>query len=888
MQKRLLCLLSCLTALFAAIDLPAQGIAAKIETSLLRFTVFSDGTCELYDKQAQVAWRGDKSGGALGHVTLVTDGKPRRIDLTGGQYENQENSLLATFHPLSDQPGAVLQVRVRPLPNGKTLDISYRADDLLKVQSTTLLENLLRVTDSAKGYVIIPVREGLLIPADSGIGFEHRFDTFAYEGCHMQMLGAVQNGAAALVTWSDPYVTADVKSVTNRLDSACWQQVTPSLALSKSATSFQIHLLGKGDYVTVAKAYREVAKTRGYLVTWDQKLKTNPMRAKLFGAANIKLWSTLDRRMNEESTKEESSRVNWTFDEAARVAEHFKRDLKLDKVLFTIGGWIHRGYDNQHPDILPTAPECGGDAAFSDCSRRVMNLGYLFCLHDNYQDIYRDSPSWDEKFIMKTPDGKLTKGGHWAGGLAYLTCSQMALELGKRPQNLTAVKKLCDANSYFIDTTYAAGLQECFDPAHPLTRGDDMKWKQALSDYARQVFGVFGSECGREWAIPHSDFFEGLTGVSGAYYHNAALPAQLGATVIPLFELVYRDGIAMYGKYGYDPYRATDYVLQHISIGRPLNYHSIPAHLYWQHASPQDKVLSLRPAVAEFKQTAPREFQISYRWTVQKPPTNEWKVFVHFTDRSGAIKFQNDYSPSVPITQWSAGENRQGPFAVTVPEGLAGTFNVRMGLFDPKSQQRALLQGRDNGERSYSVGRLTLTADKIDFQPVDTSGSPFVLPIFTQCENGWAEGLHPMDCFIKNTCEILSPLNELTARMQMTSHEFLTPDRMVRKTVFGTGKNSVDVIVNGGAYRYVCRSPIGGEVILPPSGFLVDSPTFVAFHALSWAGTKYSEPVMFTLRSLDDRPLSSSRKIRIYHAFGPEQIHIANASHSIGTEAVVH
>ena len=66
-------------------------------------------------------------------------------------------------------------------------------------------------------------------------------------------------------------------------------------------------------------------------------------------------------------------------------------------MLFTLGGWIHRGYDNQHPDILPTAPECGGDAAFADCARRVMALGYLFCLHDNYQDIYRDSPSWDER-----------------------------------------------------------------------------------------------------------------------------------------------------------------------------------------------------------------------------------------------------------------------------------------------------------------------------------------------------------------------------------------------------------------------------------------------------------------------------------------------------------
>ena len=26
-----------------------------------------------------------------------------------------------------------------------------------------------------------------------------------------------------------------------------------------------------------------------------------------------------------------------------------------------MGGWTHRGYDNQHPDILPANPECGGN-----------------------------------------------------------------------------------------------------------------------------------------------------------------------------------------------------------------------------------------------------------------------------------------------------------------------------------------------------------------------------------------------------------------------------------------------------------------------------------------------------------------------------------------------
>ncbi|MGO9200597.1 MAG: DUF5696 domain-containing protein [Limisphaerales bacterium] len=738
---------------------------AVIETPCFRFTVrATDGHCEIIDKEANVTWHGEAGAARFGQVTVQGANAPRRLDLAGCAVKAADNELVLSYEPLEGQLAAGLRVRARALPDQRTLELSYEADPGLEVGSITLAEDVLAVTDSAKGYVVVPAREGLLVPADSGLSFTHRFDTYAYEGCHIEMLGVVQNGAAALVTWQDPYVAADLKSVVREgganpvSGEASRQRLSPSLVLSKSARSFRISFLGRGDYVTIAKAYRRLAQERGWLITWDEKLKTNPEREKLFGAANIKLWSALDRRMNLESTREESARVNWTFDEAAQVAEHLKEDLKLDRVLFTVGGWIHRGYDNQHPDILPAAPECGGDTALADCARRVMRLGYLFCLHDNYQDIYRDSPSWDEKLIMKTRDGQLARGGHWAGGLAFLTCSQMALDLAKRPQNLMAVKKLCGANAYFIDTTYAAGLQECFDPAHPLTRADDLKWKQALSDYAREVFGIFGSECGREWAIPHSDFFEGLTGVSGGYYHDSGLTGKLGATVVPLFELVYRDCIAMYGKYGYDPRRAAGYVLYHISLGRPLNYHSIPRHLYWK----------------------------------SQPP------------------------PQAP--------------------------------------------------------------------PTPAAGDP---ALFTRAEGGWAEGLHPVDRFIKNTCEVLCPLNEMTARLPMTGHQFLTPDRKVQRTVFGDGTGAVQVIVNSGTEAYVCSSRLGGRVELPPGGFLVESPAFVAFHASSWAGRRYESLPLFTLRSLDQQPLSQSHRVRVYHAFGSNEISLGNTPRVVKTEAVL-
>ncbi len=882
----------------AAAEPATAPVTLEARTFRVQFSP-GDGRTEISDTRAGVVWRSNPLRPRFGDVVLQVDGQPRRVVLDHGTAVRTGDTLEITFHPLTNRPQATLRARLRISGAGESegLECSYTADPALKIEGIRLLDDLFWVTDVEKGYAVVPVREGLLIPADSGLTFTHRFDTYNYEGCHLAMFGLVKDGAAMLVSWRDPYVAADVTSVrTNALSGAptgARQLLAASLALRATASSFRVQFLGRGDYNAIAHAYRPVAAEAGWQVSWRDKLAGHPERARLFGASNFKLWSALDREMNDESTREERVQVNWTFAEAAQIAEHLKNDLQLEKVLFLMGGWIHRGYDNQHPDILPAAPECGGNAALANCARRVRRLGYVFGLHDNYQDMYRDAPSWNESFIQKTADGRLAKGGKWAGGRAYLTCSKQALALAQRPQNLPAVKELTGADAYFIDTTYAAGLQECFDPAHPLRRADDLHWKQAISDYARGVFGIFGSECGREWALPHSDFFEGLTGVSGRHYHDAGLEKKLGATVVPLFEMVYRDGIAAYGKYGYDPAQAAAYVLHHVIIGRPLHYHSIPPHLYWQQPSALTEPLRVRPAVADVKQTGPREFQIAYRWTVDQTPASDWRVFVHFTDEPGKIRFQNDHEPTPTVAQWAPGEVRLGPFAVTVPEGTTGTFAVRIGLFQPKTGLRAALPGADPEERSCHVGQLRVSTATIAFEPATatatapTAGTRSDPGVFTRGNHGWTAGLHPLDRFLKNTHEILSPLHELTAQTPMTHHEFLTPDRLVQRSVFGQGATATEVIINLGPEDYRHAARLGGDVNLPPFGFLVESPDFVAFHARSWGGRRYETPALFTLRSLDGRPLGQSQRVRVYHAFGDARIDRGGITETVDREGIL-
>ncbi len=121
-------------------------------------------------------------------------------------------------------------------------------------------------------------------------------------------------------------------------------------------------------------------------------------------------------------------------------------------------------------------------------------------------------------------------------------------------------------------------------------------------------------------------------------------------------------------------------------------------------------------------------------------------------------------------------------------------------------------------------------------------------------------GLGLTDGFIKNTYEVLSPLNRLTALMPMTDHRFLTANRKAERTRFG---QDVEITVNCDTADLVLKN-----AVLPQYGFLIESPTLVAFHARGYGAMEFTQPTMLVIRSTDGRTLQSSRNIQMYSAFG--------------------
>jgi hypothetical protein len=546
-----------------------------LENRFVRFSLApQDNTWTLEDRRAGVAWGNlpaDPNLPGEPWLHLLVRGAP--IPLVLRSVAVEEGALRARFYdPQGGDSGLEAVFRLE----GAALQV-YMVSSGPAFPPLLVFSRGLEAQGKEAGETLLPIRMGLLLPARGLQEVDLRLGTYDYEGLHMAMAGLMKSGAALMLAWHDPYIALNV---TRSVDGEPLLRLAVELA--RSARSFELHCLGQGDYHTIAAAYRQRAADLGYRIPWDEKLRDHPQAERLFGASNFKLWTALARRIDENLVEQEVE-VKWTFDEAAQIAEHLRNDLEMEEVLFHLGGWSTYGYDCRHPDIMPANPECGGDEGLADCARRVQACGYLFCLHDNYQDMYADAPSWDETAIQKQPDGALMQGGLWLGGRAYLTCAREALKLAQRPQNLLQVREVAHPDVYFIDTTYAAGLQDCYDPRHPLTKTDDLYWKQALSNYAREVFGLFGSECGREWAVANADFFEGLASVSGRYFHMLK-PEELGAQVAPAFEMVFHDCITIHGKYGYDPAQMAEQVIHHAAIGRTLYYHSVGLHLYWQEA----------------------------------------------------------------------------------------------------------------------------------------------------------------------------------------------------------------------------------------------------------------------------------------------------------------
>ncbi|MFQ5343954.1 MAG: glycosyltransferase family 39 protein [Anaerolineae bacterium] len=96
-------------------------------------------------------------------------------------------------------------------------------------------------------------------------------------------------------------------------------------------------------------------------------------------------------------------------------------------------------------------------------------------------------------------------------------------------------------------------------------------------------------------------------------------------------------------------------------------------------------------------------------WRAAGPIERDAKVFVHLYDEAGNLVAQHDAIPvngARPPTTWRAGETLTDRHGLALRKGLAGSYHLVVGLYDPATGER--LRTSDDRE-TVTIGRLVLS-----------------------------------------------------------------------------------------------------------------------------------------------------------------------------------
>jgi hypothetical protein len=324
-----------------------------------------------------------------------------------------------------------------------------------------------------------------------------------------------------------------------------WRECLGQLRYPRSC---RMCFIENGNYVDLAKRYRRYVQDCGLFVSLSEKIARAPVVKELVGTPQTRLGILTNIKSDSLKYKKDDPSMHrvTSFDDRAKQL----RDLKekgLNKLWIVLTGWPREGYDRQHPDELPPAPEAGGWEGMKRLAETCHQLGYLFSLHDQYRDYYTDAPSFDPQFAVHEEDdsktlrgfpgtrfgtwkeGRLEFMNNWDGGtMSYLNNRFMPGHLiktytwlfnhGIRPEGT------------YLDVFGYVPPDEDFNPEHPCTRTEAMRARAMCFNWCRHNLGFVGTEAGCDWTIPYVDCVSAM-GVPNKY---------IG---VPLFNLVYHDAV---------------------------------------------------------------------------------------------------------------------------------------------------------------------------------------------------------------------------------------------------------------------------------------------------------------------------------------------------------
>ena len=382
--------------------------------------------------------------------------------------------------------------------------------------------------------LVIPMNEGISYPAEDRSIDPFRLVAYGGHGICMAFWGVTdgQAGHAAILETPD-----DASIQIRRLDGllAVAPEWDPQLGRFGYTRRVRYVFFDQGGHVTIAKRYRAHARETGLFKTLAEKRQFNPDVDLLAGAVNV-----------------------WNWDMPPEDLVRQMHGAGIDRILWSRGG---------NPAQIRALNDLNVLTSRYDIYQDVMapsNFPAMKSLHGDWtteawpNDIIRRADgSWQHGWAVQGKDNAWYSCG--------VLCDLKGPEYARRriPADLAARPFHCR----FIDTTTAAPWNECYNPAHPMTRTDSRVWKMKLLDYvSRDQHLVTGCETGHDAAVPFLHYFEGMLSLGPYRVPDSGrniqqiwtndIPArvsqfQLGhAYRLPLWELVYHECVVAQWYWG--------------------------------------------------------------------------------------------------------------------------------------------------------------------------------------------------------------------------------------------------------------------------------------------------------------------------------------------------
>lgn len=445
--------------------------------------------------------------------------------------------MLLTLADFPDAPGFSLALTISLIGNEIVVDVAAPGD-IDKLHFVNWPKPI-KTGNTAADFAVVPHMQGALIPGNYDREINQQ-DLSNSRSLYMPWWGQIR-GTHGVLTILE---TDDDAGAKYHHPAGGPTVIQPrwysSLGRLRYLRTIRYVFQENATHVTFAKRYRQYAQESGRFVALAQKRVRTPGIDDVIGRPVIHLGALYHNvkgahYFNKDQI--ESNHALQPFDELAAQLRTLK-EKGIDSAYVHLDGWGYYGYDNGHPDVVPAGQEQGGWDGLRRFSDTCADLGYLFAVHDQYRDFYKNAASFDDRLAAIRMDGSREEHCTWCGGPQTILSARFAPEYLRRNHDAFAANGIKVRGAY-LDVFSVVPLEESYQPSQPMSRSDCARYRRECFDILHARGYVMSSEEPTEYLcstieLVHHGPYPTAPNLGGG--ERVGIP-------VPLFNLVYHDAL---------------------------------------------------------------------------------------------------------------------------------------------------------------------------------------------------------------------------------------------------------------------------------------------------------------------------------------------------------